>query len=164
MHNSSILYFLVEPLDPTLPESLAATPVLDGVPLTRLIDEFETSQGFDAPGGYAGLLPRNHSFGPIYIHFLADLDEFNLAGDWEIQDVDLLGCSCGDSDCWPLKSSITKSTETVTWSNFTQPHRPDRLYTGFGPFHFNLEQYKSAVNQLAEQFLPKAAAPESTRL
>jgi hypothetical protein len=164
MQNTSELSFLVEPLSAALPEALAVTPVLDGVPLTKLIDDFETNRGFDAAGGYAGLVPGHYRFGPLNCHFLADSDEFDLAADWEIPDVYLLGCTCGEVGCWPLTSTITKSANTVTWSDFGQPHRPNRLYTAFGPFHFEFTQYEAAVNALAKQFYPKETAPKSTAL
>lgn len=152
MQKKSTLTFLVEPLSPSLPEARSIIPVIDEVPLITLIDEFETARGFDAAGGYAGLVPGNYRFGPLDCHFLADSEQFDLDGDWELLGVYLLGCTCGEVGCWPLTSSITKSADTVTWSNFYQPHRPNRIYTAFGPFCFDFEPYEATVNALARQF------------
>src|ERR1035438_8527054 len=151
MQTSPVLSFLVEPLSPALPEALAVIPIIDGVRLTKLIDDFESARGFDAAGGYAGLVPRNYRFGPLNCHFLGEADVYDLSGDWEIPDVYLLGCTCGEVSCWPLTSSITKSADTIIWSDFSQPHRPNRIYTAFGPFRFEFEQYETAVNAVAEQ-------------
>ncbi len=42
------------------------------------------------------------------------------------EDVVIMGCGCGVSACWPLTVTITLEGDTVTWSNFAQPHRgPD---------------------------------------
>lgn len=46
---------------------------------------------------------------------------------------------------------VTTSSETVTWSEFTNPHRPGRDYSGLGPFTFVRRQYDEALDDLVDQ-------------
>ena len=146
------LSFQVEPLDARQPAVLALTPVLDGIPLTRLVDDFEKAQGFDAAGGYAGLVPAFYNFGALDFHFLANPYEIDASSDWIWEYRYLLGCNCGELSCWPLVANVSKSSHIITWDGFLQPHRPARDYSTFGPFHFRFEQYKAAVHKVAKQF------------
>jgi hypothetical protein len=57
----------------------------------------------------------------------------------------LLGCGCGDVGCSPLMARVTVSDDTVTWSDFEQPTRPEWDYDGFGPFTFERGQYERAL-------------------
>jgi hypothetical protein len=57
----------------------------------------------------------------------------------------LLGCGCGEVGCSPLMARITVSDDTVTWSDFEQPTRPEWDYDGFGPFTFERGQYERAL-------------------
>lgn len=98
-------------------------------------------------GQYIGLrpevifLPSRHLLGdPDYRH-----DAFICE---EHQDkIVIYECGqCGYSGCWPLQVRITASEETITWSDFEQPHRcPSEgnawTYDSFGPFVFEREQY-----------------------
>lgn len=148
-----ILTFQIEPLSPEQPEVLSVTPMLSGVPLTQLVQEFETLQMFNPAGGYAGLVPGNYRFGPLNCHFLADTLAIDHDADWKVTDRYLLGCTCGEVGCWPITADINRTGELITWNNFRQPHRPDRVYSAFGPFHFNFEQYHAVVNAVDAQFL-----------
>jgi len=38
----------------------------------------------------------------------------------------------------------------VTWTEFEQPHRKGRDYSGFGPFEFARATYEDAVSEIAE--------------
>ncbi|MBE9604074.1 hypothetical protein IAI18_04295 [Acetobacteraceae bacterium H6797] len=40
---------------------------------------------------------------------------------------------------------MSLSEAAVTWHRFTQPHRPARDYTAFGPFTFERQAYERAV-------------------
>lgn len=64
--------------------------------------------------------------------------------------IDVLGCGCGEWGCWPLSAAITVHGETVTWSHFSQPHRPDRNYREFGPFTFAAAEYRAAARRAME--------------
>jgi hypothetical protein len=112
------LLFQVDPFDGGQRSALSVTPILNGVPLTRLIEEFERSQQVDKAGGYAGTVPRNYHFGPLNCHFLPVLFGDELLGDWQINERYLLGCSCGEVGCWPLTADITKRGDNVTRDNF----------------------------------------------
>jgi hypothetical protein len=56
----------------------------------------------------------------------------------------LLSCNCGEVGCSPLLARVTVDDETVTWSEFEQPTRPDWDYDGFG-FTFERAQYERAL-------------------
>jgi len=80
------------------------------------------------------------------------------AHDDELDDDDrvaVLECDCcGVPGCWPLKVRITTDDDTVTWSDFRQPHRSEESaaalwdYQGFGPFVFDRNQYEGAVKDI----------------
>jgi hypothetical protein len=152
MERPSHLSFLVEPIGPGEPTSLAVIPLIDFTPLPRLIEQFEREKRFDVAGGYAGLVPAHFNFGPLNCHYLADSYSVDLESDWEVHGRYVLGCKCGQVTCWPLTVRISKNDESVTWDNFMQPHRPERDYSGFGPFQFDLDQYEAVVNRVAERF------------
>lgn len=109
-------------------------PYVDGVSLVDLVSSFESGRGHDVPGSYAGLA-RDWEFD---------------AGRWQPSPhtsvaVDLLGCECGEAGCWPLVARIRSAGDRIVWDSFRQPHRPDRDYTGFGPFTFDARQYAQAL-------------------
>ena len=52
--------------------------------------------------------------------------------------------------CWPLEAQIRVEDELVSWSAFTQPHRPDRDYLDFGPFTFRRTHYDQAVREAVD--------------
>jgi hypothetical protein len=65
----------------------------------------------------------------------------------------LLGCGdCGELGCWPLQGRIGRKGNIVIWDSFSQPHRPLRDYSNFGPFLFDLEPYRTAVLDAAAHF------------
>ena len=146
----TLLDFAIEPLEPSS-IALAITPVLDGIRLTQMIEEFERERGYEPAGGYAGIVPAHFKFGPLDQYFLAATgkDYFEVGGHY------VLGCTCGEVGCWPLNAKISVSHDSVVWDRFRQPHRPDRNYSGFGPFTFKFEQYSQAIAELASRF-PKS--------
>ena len=52
----------------------------------------------------------------------------------------ILGCDCGNPECWPLVAQITVTPSTVVWSKIGQFHRDWSL--GLGPFTFDRAQYE----------------------
>lgn len=72
----------------------------------------------------------------------------------EDEKVALLGCTCGETGCWPLLARITHDASSVTWSDFEQPHRGEESaaghwsYAGLGPFIFEREQYERELDKL----------------
>ncbi|OKI06200.1 hypothetical protein A6A06_37480 [Streptomyces sp. CB02923] len=125
--------------------ALEVIPCIDGIPLTDLIDRFETEAGMQPAGdAYGGLFPQLFRFGPMDDYFQgrsADAMGMTL----------LLGCECGESGCWPLEARITVTGDLVTWDSFEQPYRTKRDYTAFGPFQFDRNQYVDAVEALSAE-------------
>jgi hypothetical protein len=117
-------------------------PFIDGASLVDLVNDFERRRKFKTPGGYQGYdatLARN-----VFAH-----DEF---GPYQGPDVELLSCDgCGESGCWPLETDVVIETRRVMWTNLRQPHRPNRDYSGFGPFEFDRQHYESAIAELRRQ-------------
>jgi hypothetical protein len=116
--------------------------VIDGVDLVervRAVERpFAQAEGHsDLAGGYDGL-------GPAYWH---DLPERYDRDDR----VAVLGCVCGEAGCWPLRVRIRTESETVTWSDFEQPHRPGWSYAALGPFVFARDGYEREVAHVRTQ-------------
>ncbi|MET7458325.1 hypothetical protein ABZT03_42165 [Streptomyces sp. NPDC005574] len=123
---------------------LEVVPCIDGVPLTDLIDQFETDAGMQPAGdAYGGLIPQFFRFSPMEDHFHG---RFSGATGPKTP---VLGCECGEWGCWPLMTRITVTPDHVTWNSFEQPHRTTRDYSGFGPFQFDRRQYDDAVQVLS---------------
>ena len=40
--------------------------------------------------------------------------------------------------------------DQVSWHSFRQPHRPDRDYSGFGPFRFDAAAYRAALSEMTQ--------------
>src|ERR1700751_5540024 len=89
----------------------------------------------------AGFVPTAFNFGRLDVYFIGETnwEYFEKAGYY------LLGCSCGEVDCWPLTARISKTQSQVVWDRFRQPHRLNRDYSSFGPFKFDLHQYRHAI-------------------
>jgi hypothetical protein len=127
--------------------TLAITPCVDGVPLTTLVSNFEIANGYNDPaGGYGGIVPSYYRYGPLLTYFCGKA--LNLGISESIGEIYVLGCQCGEVGCWPLKISVTSIPDGYRWSGFTQPHRPERSYDGFGPFLFDSVQYEAAVRSV----------------
>lgn len=126
---------------PDLGGEFEVVPVIDGSALTDLIDAFESQARMEPSGGYGGLVPAHFNFGPLVAHFLGDCAA-------KSSKTPLLGCDCGEWGCWPLPARIVATDDTVTWTDFEQPHRRDRDYSDFGPFSFDRNQYQNALTIL----------------
>jgi len=123
------------------------TPCIDGVMLTKLVEQFEYRHGLTDPaGGYDGLIPEFFRYSPLDMYFLGEPETFHVAG--APGRIFILGCECGEVGCWPLTCLINASGSDVVWHNFEQPHRPARDYSSFGPFVFELRQYEEALRSL----------------
>ncbi|MEU3549200.1 hypothetical protein [Streptomyces longwoodensis] len=57
----------------------------------------------------------------------------------------VLGCPCGIWDCWPLLAHIGTTPESITWTAFRQPHRPQWGTLPLGPFTFARTPYERAL-------------------
>lgn len=95
----------------------------------------------------------------------------------------LLGCTCGEADCWPLMGHIEKTTTTVRWHSFynpfrlaknlrTTPREDGRIFipwdhAALGPFEFDRKQYQQAIDAVrpiydAERDVQKAIREKET--
>ena len=121
-------------------------PIVSGKSLIERVAKFERSQAFTPAGEYSGLIPAHFRFGDLIEYYLGiEPRQSPKAGyAW------LLGCDCGEVGCWPLTARIVVNGRTVTWSNFSQDHRPTWDYTDFGPFIFDRAAYDAAILAAAE--------------
>ena len=144
-----VLSFTIQPIPDYKVAVLTLVPVFNGTGLTELVMQFERERGFDPAGGYGGLVPSFFTYGPLDRYFMAEPTDNYWA---RMGGYYVLGCECGEVGCWPRMCRITKTGNTVVWDSFRQPHRPDRDYSHFGPFTFDLERYKTVVDEIARQF------------
>ena len=116
-------------------------PHVDDVPLTELVTAYEAAHYFDVIGGYDRAV-------------LDDLDDaqrfLGRERPWPARAVSLLECDCGFPGCWPLRGRIRRSQGRVVWDRFEQPHRPRRDYSGFGPFVFDEQHYRQALENAVD--------------
>jgi hypothetical protein len=145
MEKKAKVSFNVQPFEGTV----SVTPVVDGTPLPKIITTFEREQHFEPAGGYAGLVLEWFKYGALDHYFLGDFEKDSHFA--RSNRVYLLGCQCGEVGCWPLMARIRAEGESIVWDSFEQPHRKDRDYSGFGPFVFDLKQYREAVEALAKR-------------
>ncbi|MEV6671749.1 hypothetical protein [Streptomyces sp. NPDC051162] len=119
-------------------------PRIDGIPLTELIDKFETGARMQPAGNaYGGLIPQDYRFGSVEDHF------HGWSTDAMGSKTPVLGCSCGEWGCWPLMTRITTTADAVTWDSFEQPYRTARDYTAAE--REELLVAERVLNRLAEQ-------------
>ena len=132
----------------------ALVPEIGGRRLIDLVAAYETARGYAPSGGYGGIVPAHFNFGPLDEYYLG-----TAAHQWPRPGAAwVLGCECGEVGCWPLTTQITVSDDTVTWSGFSQPHRTDWDYTGFGPFEFDRTEYERAVASAVAEYPTRASA------
>lgn len=127
-------------------------PIVDGISLRDRVATFETAMGFEPSGGYSGLVWEHFKWGPATGYFdpkRADPNEKY----WRVgpDRIWLLACDCGEPGCWPLGVHVEYLDGAVKWSEFNQPHRPKWSYADFGPFLFDVRQYREAVDGLAAE-------------
>jgi hypothetical protein len=133
------------------PVAVSVVPTIDGIRLTEIVHDFELSKGYLPAGAYGGLIPWFFNFGPLDQHYEG-------RGFCAPQAV-VLGCECGEWGCWPLLASVTADAGSVTWSEFSQSHRPGWDYEAMGTFRFDRLQFDSAVQDLIRR-LPNASEDE----
>jgi hypothetical protein len=54
--------------------SLAIIPLVNDVPLTRLVSEFEKTRSYEPVGGYGGIVPQFFTYGPLEKYFMGEHD------------------------------------------------------------------------------------------
>lgn len=155
MQGICILSFAFEPL-PYNNSKFTAVPVVNGVRLVELVAHYEREHGHNLPGAYGGVYRCDFTGDPFEQYFLEASGNASVSGRrW------LLGCTCGVADCWPLEATIVRNERQVIWQEFSQPHRPKQDYSDFGPFLFEVEQYRQAVVELAQHKTMKVGDGDS---
>lgn len=118
-------------------------PCVDGMELADLVSAFERVRGYrDPAGGYGGIVPSHYKLGPLAAYFLGKSEVVEGGQRGEIY---ILFCECGEAGCWPLVAHVSFDDQLVVWHDFSQPHRPERDYSSFGPFTFQRSEYERIV-------------------
>ncbi|HST64214.1 MAG TPA: hypothetical protein VLM05_03405 [Mycobacteriales bacterium] len=118
------------------------TPYVDGVSLVELARRVESGPARadrqpDLAGAYAGLVVGDARWQDWY----SGADPQVWFGDG---DSCLLGCTCGETGCWPLTATVTVGPDTVVWDHFRTGHRRWDL-AALGPFTFSRAAYDAAL-------------------
>ncbi|MFS0861090.1 hypothetical protein [Fredinandcohnia sp. 179-A 10B2 NHS] len=121
---------------------------INGENLIELIKRIELEYDASIAGDYQGLppafvfSPSNHFFGKAQ-------EELDYLEDKTV----ILLCECGIAGCWDFNVKIVFPDNTVTWSDFEQPHRGPKSagghwqYSSLGPFVFDRKQYESVFKK-----------------
>jgi hypothetical protein len=121
---------------------------INGRDFIDMVREIERPYASKLAGAYQGIFPWSN-FDPVR-YFLAEQDVF-LDSNGKLA---VLGCTCGEVECWPMMTKISVNQETVSWTNFEQPHRGPRApkghwkYSHLGPFIFDRQEYTIALKNL----------------
>lgn len=138
-HNK--ISFVVEVRDEGLTHEVR--PVIDDCELVELVGKFEACNGYSPNGSYGGLIPEFFNYGKLDKYLLGQTGD---DGHWSnLGGIYILGCECGEVGCWPLICKVYVEGDNVIWDRFSQPHRPEWQYQGFGPFRFSLSEYQTQV-------------------
>jgi hypothetical protein len=118
--------------------------------LVDLIGELErpaaASKGHpDLAGSYSGMhLGQISELAPD--HFMGG-ESSHLECGPENKTVLLADKGCGEPGCWPLMARVEVADDTVTWTDFEQPHRENWNYGGFS-LAFDRRQYEDALKSV----------------
>lgn len=123
---------------------MSVMPVVDGDDLAVTVARFESTMNFTPPGGYEGIVPAFFSFGDLASYYVGRPEPEYWIG---VGKIALLGCDCGEVACWPLYAAVRVEDDEVVWSEFAQPHRPDRDYSKFGSIRFARDTYEEAAQR-----------------
>ncbi len=146
---TNFLSFSVSKSPKGKPSYAEVMPLVDSIPLLELVRDFESAQGWPK-GSYGPLDPNRYRY-CAWDHYFQGYCRTPMSNP---EKTALLVCNCGVFTCWPLLATITTDYETLTWSQFEQPHRRERDYSAFGPFTFDWMDYKDALEELMEQTGP----------
>ena len=114
--------------------------IVDGRSFIEMIREFEAPFAKDLAGSYSNIFYKQYT------------EDFLLGRQPKCgsnhDKTELLGCACGCPGCWSFAVCIHVRNKTVRWEDFEQPDREGWNYEGFGPFVFDLNQYKAAMAKI----------------
>jgi hypothetical protein len=145
------LSFSIEKIsESSQPHVYGIIPKIDNILLTELISSYEGEQRFEPAGGYGGLVPMHFNYGPLDSYFKGQFEQQDYFA--QLNGIYLLGCSCGEVGCWPLIGQVRLNAKHFVWENFRQPFRLQRDYSKFGPFIFDIQQYREAIEDMAKQY------------
>lgn len=140
------------------PEAQCVHILVDGRDLLQWLAAIElpsaTAEGHpEIAGAYDGLAADARVLPPSE-HFLGRGVREMYSAHGKVQ---LLGCECGESGCWPFLARVVADEERVSWSDFEQPHRSGRgaasrwNYGQLGPFEFSRREYDEALAALGRE-------------
>ena len=118
----------------------AVNVFINGMDLNKLAYEHEIKQAEKEPynaGDYAPLYPEE-----LYEELVKGYKEIYKEGK-----ANVLGCTCGYTDCWPFQVTIDESENLVIWHSFRNPHRKWD-YSDLGPFVFDKSEYYREIDKL----------------
>lgn len=123
------------------------TPYVNGTSLIELARRVELRPATESgesrlAGAYAGLVINERVSWVRW--YLNDQPQSRFGAGSIDGDSCLLGCTCGDTPCWPLRAKIAVDRDHVTWSKFRTGHRLWDL-RNLGPFTFRTAQYEAAL-------------------
>ncbi len=121
---------------------------VDGKPLADVMQAYElpmaTKEGHPGlAGAYYAITTASSSLGQYY------LGKDNADRGLDQNKTALLVCICGIEGCWSLLCKIRVLGNTVTWTDFEQPHRDEEWdYSNFEGFVFDRQQYLDAIEAM----------------
>ena len=118
---------------------------VNGSRLQEMVQAVEASQATgdaeaSVPGGYMGLHPQPDSY---FIRRLLGEPIVHTSNGISLRTT-LLGCTCGETNCWPLQADVEVTDRTVTWLNFRSP-KDEWDLSPIGPFVFDRDQYENSL-------------------
>ena len=129
------LLFRIE-LRPNNPYGIVSIPIINGQSLIEIIKEIEINYEPQIAGAYDGIRPD------------LLLEELCNGSYHDTTKSKILECECGADGCWSLLMKITKTENSIVWSNFNQLHRESWDYSHLKSFEFDIQEYKVALRQL----------------
>jgi hypothetical protein len=115
--------------------AITVVPIIDGTSLIALVAKVEqhyVGMSDKEPGCYQGL---------------AIDDSVRLRSTEIAARTAVLVCS--DDPTSLIETSIHSNLDTVEWTTFANPIRPDWSYAHLGPFQFDRDQYEQAIASLS---------------
>lgn len=119
---------------------------INGENLIEIIKRVEIQYDKSIAGEYKGLPPEIVFYPSKHLLGITHQDL-----DYHDDKSPILICECGVAGCWDLIVKISLSDQTVTWSEFEQPHRgPESAggywnYKSLRPFVFDRKQYEAEL-------------------
>ena len=137
---SDIAFDIVDGLS-MFPNEPCVRILIDGMPMVEMVRNYEKKM-------LAGTKEASLAGSYWYIHPDALIKYLESGIHGEEHRIALIGCTCLEEDCWPLRCSVEKQAHYIIWHDFYQPHRRQWDYSGFGPFCLKRQQLLKTLNRL----------------